>query len=190
MMRELEKPVRIPKGHSAVSRYFNYLKSVSETFARIVSEYPDAVKYDVEFRWEPRKSYRFDGYVHVRRRLARVLAGLLGIGAGAKEPRHGYALFLKWFKSPPKMKDLKLIEEAVRSNVLETGTAPTKIVILWSMNPQVDDFMDGLSDEVYDYILNHTFEIKIGLRKYTSHFELVIEQLDNTYDFIPFVAEL
>ena len=57
--------------------------------------------------------------------------------------------------------------------------------MLWSRK---DD--EALDDETYEHITSHVVKAKVGRKGYICALQMVIESPDNTYDFIPFIADM
>lgn len=69
----------------------------------------------------------------------------------------------------------------------KTKVAPSGIIALQSFSPDLHDDERRLNDETYDYVMNNPIIFKIGFRKYTRNLQIVTEERDETYDFIPFI---
>jgi hypothetical protein len=119
--------------------------------------------------------YTFDYYLKAR---PGVLWRLFGLGYP------GYQLFVKLLDKAPTAETawfmVRAVEEVCRRNRLP----PSRVIMLWKRSGDQD-----LADEAYEKLIASSVTMGHRLRRYASSLELIIENEDGSYEFIPYVAD-
>ena len=169
-IRDAEPITHIPKGKTPQERFIKYMKE-NPLFKQAMGRNSKGVKNDVQLTGRSGSTHKFDIYAESKSSLG----------------YPGYSLFLRCFDKPLKMEDVKDLVTAVKDVVEKTKIVPTGIVALQSFSSDLHDDERKLGDEVYEYVMNNPILFKIGFRKYTRNLQIVTEERDETYDFIPFI---
>jgi hypothetical protein len=119
--------------------------------------------------------YNFDGYLASR---PGTLWGLMGWGYP------GYQLFIKAFSAPPRPEDLLALKKAAEDVSMRTKVPPSRVIALWCRKADQD-----LSEESYHLLTGTTMVFHHRGKRFASSLELIIENEDRSYEFIPYVAD-
>ncbi len=169
-IRDAEPITHIPKGKTPQERFIKHMKE-NPLFKQAMMRNLKGIKNNVKLTGRSGSTHKFDIYVESKPSLG----------------YHGYSLFLRCFDKPLKMEEVKDLVAAVKDLVEKTKVVPSGIIALQSFSSDLHDDERGLSDETYDYVMNNPIIFKIGFRKYTRNLQIVTEERDGTYDFIPFI---
>ena len=168
-VRDADPIVMIPKGSNSVERFKTYLMSINPEMASTLAMMPTPSiskgRSDIFYQWD----------LYLLRRPG-ALWPTLGLGYP------GYQLFLKHFDKAPSVEDVSSIKRAVEDVVAESRAPASRIVLLWSRRKE------DVSEEVYDLITTQNVVFSHRGSSFVCGLELVIENEDGTYEFIPFVA--
>jgi hypothetical protein len=165
--------IYIPKGETAVIRLLELIKARNPAMAAAIS----ARQYQSPSIQRGASSvfYNFDAYLVSKPGF---LWKLLGVGYP------GYQLFIKCFQTAPRSEDLASLKRAAEDVSQATKLPPSRVIALWTRAPIHD-----LSEEAYHFLGEARVEFSHRTKHYSSTLELVIENQDGTYEFIPYVAE-
>jgi hypothetical protein len=172
-VRNEDPIVYVPKGDTAVLRLMEHLRhrnpSMSSAIASGHYQAPSIQKGASSL------FYNFDAYLSSR-------AGALWKALGVGYP--GYQLFVKLFTASPRPEDLEALRKAAEDVSRATKLPPSRVIALWTRDPAID-----LSEEAFAYLEKAVVHFCHRGKRYASSMELVIENADGTYEFIPYVAE-
>jgi hypothetical protein len=165
--------IYVPKGETAVIRLLELIKARNPPMADAIA----ARHYQAPSIQRGASSvlYNFDAYLASKPGL---LWKILGIGYP------GYQLFIKCFQAPPRPEDLLSLKRAAEDVSQATRMPPSRVIALWTRSPT-----QNLSEEAFHYLGEATVLFSHRTKSYVSTLELVIENHDGTYEFIPYVAE-
>jgi hypothetical protein len=120
-------------------------------------------------------SYNFDGYIY---RPPSFMWRFIGLG----DP--GYGFYVKCYDHTPGLSEVQALERAVQDVTSKSMLCPSRIVVL------VDKKVGALIDDaVYQHITTKKPVIKAGRKKCVVNLQVVSVDEDNTYDFVPVIAE-
>lgn len=172
-VRNDDPVIYVPKGDTAVIRLLELIKGRNPAMAQAIA----TRQYQTPsiLRGASSVFYNFDGYLASR---PGVLWKILGIGYP------GYQLFIKCFQAPPRPEDLASLKHAAEDVSQATKLPPSRVIALWTRVPEQD-----LSDEAYQFLNLTSVQFAHRAKRYSSTMELIIENQDGTYEFIPYVAE-
>jgi len=170
-VRDDDPVVFAPSGADAVQRLYSHLSSRNPNLAYLMVD--GGVSQIV--KGKSGVFYSFD-----RHALGRPswLWRLFGLGYP------GYQLFIKLFDSPPRMEDMASLKRSVEDACEANHVPPTRVIALWTRKEDQE-----ISENVYDYILSTVVRSSHRGKRFASSLELVIENEDLSYEFIPYVAE-
>jgi hypothetical protein len=162
-----------PKGETSVLRLLEFIRlrnpNMSNAILNRDYQVPAILKGDSGV------FYNFDGYLTSR---ASWLWGFMGLGYP------GYQLFIKAFSAPPRPEDLLSLKKAVEDISIRTKIPPSRVIALWSRKADQD-----LSEESYHLLTGTTLVFHHRGKRFASSLELIIENEDHSYEFIPYVAD-
>jgi len=172
-VRNEDPIIYIPKGENSVIRLLELVKARNPAMANAITmrQYQSP---SIQ-RGASSVFYNFDAYLGSR---PGILWKLLGVGYP------GYQLFIKCFQTAPRSEDLASLKHAAEDVSQATKLPPSRVIALWSRSPHHD-----LSEEAYQFLSVARVEFSHRAKHYASTLELVIENQDGTYEFIPFVAD-
>jgi hypothetical protein len=165
--------IYIPKGETAVIRLLELIKARNPAMAPAIS----SRQYQSPSIQRGASSifYNFDAYLASK---PSPWWKLLGMGYP------GYQLFIKCFQAAPRSEDLASLKRAAEDVSQATKLPPSRVIALWTRAPNHD-----LGEEAYQFLGVAKVEFSHRAKHYVSTLELVIENQDGTYEFIPYVAE-
>jgi len=165
--------IYVPKGETAVIRLLELIRARNPSMAGAIAMH----QYQAPSIQRGASSvfYNFDAYLASK---PGVLWKLLGVGYP------GYQLFIKCFQGPPRPEDLASLQRAAEDVSQATKLPPSRVIALWTRTP-----MQDLSEEAFHFLGGATMRFSHRARNYASTLELVIENQDGTYEFIPYVAD-
>ena len=170
-VRDADPVLFVPKGNTPLDRLRSYIGMRNPDMMRDLFAAPSPVV----LRGRSGLMYQFDLNVTVDHGL---LWGLLGMGYP------GYQLFVKQFAAAPRVEDLTAMKRAVEDVCSTTRMPPSRVIALWTRTKDQE-----LSEAAYDMLTGSSLEFVHMGRRFISSMELVIENEDGTYEFIPFIAE-
>ncbi len=119
--------------------------------------------------------YNFDYYLRSR---SGPLWRLFGLGYP------GYQMFIKQVDGAPSVETFWSMVRAVEEVCRHNRIPPSRVIVLWKRSEGHD-----LGDEAYDSLTRSPLKFQHRLRRYASSLELIIENEDGSYEFIPYVAD-
>lgn len=165
--------IYVPKGETAVIRFLELIKarnpSMAEAITKRMYQAPSIQ------RGASLVFYNFDAYLASK---PGILWKLLGVGYP------GYQLIIKCFQAPPRVEDLASLQRAAEDVSQATRIPPSRVIALWTRVPNQD-----LSEEAFHFLGGAIVKFSHRTKNFASTLELVIENQDGTYEFIPYVAE-
>jgi len=167
----------VPAGLTPVARYLRYLKGTSPRFNQLMESEPDSLQEDAQLEGRSKQVHRFGAYVEKRDGPLSMIPGLGG---------KGYSLFIRSYGTKPALKDIMELKREVRDITERTGITVGKAVALY-VGPKS---YDGLSDDLYTYLLEDHSYVKVKRKMYEVIVQVVVETPDGIYDQIPILPVL
>lgn len=171
-IRREEPGMLAPTGDDPLQRLLTHLASRNEVLAQGINR---SRRAPFSIRGRTGISHEFDHYFRSRPSL---LWRLLGMG----DP--GYQHFIRQVKGAPSEEELLSMVSSVEDVCRQTRQPASRAIILWQ---RVAD--DDLQDEAYDRLTRSSVTYAHSFRSYTASLQLVIENEDGGYEFIPYVAD-
>jgi hypothetical protein len=170
LFRDAEPAPKIPEGRTPVERLGRYLTQSNPRVDELIREDPGALRFRVELAAGDRKA-PFDLLVLRRGGL---LFRRLGIGQA------GFAILARVAPDAPTLYDLEQFaaEVAAVSRTLEA--LPVRAILL-RVHPV------PLIEPVYDYAVGHPIAVRHGFTEGRCTLEIISENPNGTYDFVPLV---
>lgn len=172
-VRNDDPVIYVPKGDTSVLRLMELIRVRNPSMAKAIAER----QYQAPSIQRGASSvfYNFDAYLSSK-------PGALWRSLGIGYP--GYQLFIKCFHAPPRSEDLAALKRAAEDVAEATKLPPSRVIALWSRTPDQE-----LSEETYHLLESMTVQFVHRTKRYASTMELIIENQDGTYEFIPYVAD-
>jgi len=171
-VRDEDPVIYVPKGDSAVLRLLELLRTRSPSMAQAIANHDYQVA--AILKGSSGLLYNFDAYL---RSKPGTFWKLLGIGYP------GYQLFVKVFGYPPRPEDLAALKAATEDVCKDTRMPPSRVIALWTRKAEQD-----LSEQAYKLLSESQVAMSHRGKRYVSSLELIIENDDSTYEFIPYIA--
>jgi len=175
LIRDADELVYVPKGSDSVQSYIAYLRKVNPRLDQAILQDPHMLHAPVLLMGASGITYNFDAHVF---KAPATTFGMFGFGD------MGYAFYLKAFEHTPNLSEVMALERAVQDITTRTVTCPSRIVIL--VDKKVGAMVD---EEVYQHVTTKKPVIKVGRKKCVVNLQVVSIDEDNTYDFVPVIAE-
>lgn len=176
-VREGNPIAKIPEGNSISERYLNYLKINNSTFREFVFKNPKALQFNAKVSGE-RYSHNFNVFVFKKPSFIYKYFGIDLFGYLDK----GYALFIKEYEKISLLELQNFIFE-IEDVCNAIGVVLSRVVILTRIGEE------GVAEDVYDYIINKKYSMKIKGRNYVPDIQIVSE-IKGNYDFVPIIPEI
>ncbi len=171
LVRDAEPIVKIPEGRTPIERLAHYFATSSTKVGEALRENPDRLRYQVS--WDVRgRPVKFDLAIA---RPAGFRWGLTGGG----EP--GFLLLARLGPENVGLQDLQQLEVDLQGI---SSRFPSQLVRLVLLRPKGT----ALAQEVYEYAVGHPAILHKGLRTYRVNTEIITENPDGTYEFVPLVV--
>ncbi|OPY34653.1 MAG: hypothetical protein A4E32_00127 [Methanomassiliicoccales archaeon PtaU1.Bin124] len=170
-VRDADPVVIVPKGNTAVERLKAYLVAKNPAMLSALSKSPSPAM----MKGNAGIFYQFDAYVASKPSVTWRL-----FGAGYP----GYQLFVKWFEHAPRIEDINALKRAVEDVAQAEGKPASRVIMLWSRKEDED-----ITEEAYNQLLSTTLVSHHRGRQFACSMELIVENADGTYEFIPFISE-
>lgn len=174
-VRDQDPVIHIPQGQNSVRRVLNYLAQRNPELMRDYSV-PGALITPTILRGRGQFFYQFDAYVS---RPSSAFWRLLRVGYP------GYAIYLKQFQQKPRLQDLMALKQAVEEITALTKLPPRRVIALWTRGAD-----ESLDDDAYDFLTSEAGVVRGGVSLMNCSVELISENPDGTYDFIPYVSDV
>ncbi len=171
-VRSDEPVIRIPEGMDPVERFSRFLMSRNPSLSTALGPRP---LQPTRVRGSSGVYYSLDGYFVGR-------PGILWRPFRIGYP--GYQIIVKVFRSRPKAEDFALLKHMAEDISAATRVPPSRVVAIWPRKAEED-----LSEEAYAAVTTQVAVFSRGRRRYACSLELIIENEDGTYEFIPYIAE-
>lgn len=171
-IRQDDPVVFAPQGSNVVERLRTFLASRNPRMAvalRSDGQSPAVLK------GKGGMFYTFDYYLKAR---PGVLWRIFGLGYP------GYQLFVKQLDRAPTAETVWFMVRAVEEVCSRNRLPPSRVIMLWKRSGDQD-----LADDAYEKLISSSVSMGHRLRRYASSVELIIENEDGSYEFIPFVAD-
>ena len=161
-----------PKGDTAVLRLFEFLRIKNPMMDEAIA----GRRYLIPgiLRGRSGVLYSFDGYLASR---PSAFWGLVGWGYP------GYQLMIKSFQNTPRAEDLNSLKLAAEDVSKDNLMPPSRVIALWTRKPDQD-----LSDDAYFFLTSSQVLFSHRGKRYSTALELIIENEDGSYEFIPYVG--
>ncbi len=171
-VRDDDPVVYAPKGKDAVERLYQHLLAKNSYIGYVSG---GSLPGHGIARGRSGTFYEFD--LHIVGRPG-ICWRLLGIGFP------GYQLSITKLDRAPRVEDVMSVKRAVEDVSAANRVPPTRTMILWQREGE-----DDLDDQTYEALTTQVAYFSHRGKRYASTMELVIENLDGTYEFIPYVAD-
>lgn len=171
-IRQDDPVVFAPQGSNAVERLRTYLAGRNPRMA--VALRSDGLSPAV-LKGKGGMFFTFDYYLKAR---PGVLWRLFGFGYP------GYQLFVKLLDKAPTAETAWFMVRAVEEVCSRNRLPPSRVIMLWKRSGDQD-----LVDEAYEKLISSSVTMSHRMRRYASSLELIIENEDGSYEFIPYVAD-
>lgn len=96
----------------------------------------------------------------------------------------GYQLMVKRFDHPPRPEELMWLKGAAEDIARARRMPASRVIALW---PRRRD--DDLSEESYNILTSQVVRFTHRRKSFACSLELIMENEDGTYEFIPFIAD-
>lgn len=174
-VRDEDPVMYVPKGENSVQRVLSFLAQRSPGLSRDFS-IPGTVMTPAILRGKDGFFYQFDAYAS---RPSGSFWKLLRVGYP------GYAIYIKQFAEKPRPQDFVALKRAVEEITADTKLPPRRVIALWTRKGE-----ESLDDDAYDFLTTEAGLIKSGVSLMNCSLELISENPDGTYDFIPYVSDV
>jgi hypothetical protein len=175
LIRDADELVYVPKGKDSVQSYVAYLRKTNPALDQAILRRPHMLHTPVLLTGTSGISYHLDAYIFSP---PSGMWRLLGTGDA------GYAFFVKAYDHTPGLSEVQALERAVQDVTSKSLACPSRIVVL------VDKKAGALiDDEVYQHVTSKKPVILVGRKKCIINLQVVSVDEDNTYDFVPVIAE-
>ncbi len=175
-MREGPPAYSIPKGKNKTERFLEYLKENNKTFKRLLKNRPEILRKDAYVVGRKGNRYHLDAFIQKKPSL---IHRFLNMGYP------GYSLYVREYKKPPTMDELKAIVRELDDITANGKAYPHRVIMITKGGSNYS----GIDDEVYDKLTEGKIWLK-GHKEKRINLQLVVELSNGYYEFIPFVPEL
>ena len=172
-VRDDDPVVLVPEGKDSVDRLINLLISRNPGLRESYS-LGNAANPQIQ-RGKSGTFYQFDGLIT---KSPGALWRILRVGYP------GYQLFIKNFDHPPSSEDLLALKRAVEDISLANLIPPSRVIALWQRKED-----EEITEDVYEILITQVVMLKRGSRTYACSLELIVENEDGTYEFVPYVVD-
>jgi hypothetical protein len=170
-VRDADPMALVPKGSTAVERLKLFLMARNPAMSQSLMAAPTPAV----MKGKGGMFYQFDSYVSSRPSMGWRLFGL---------GYPGYQMFIKFFDKAPRPEDINAIKRAVEDVSAGTKMPASRVIMLWSRKESED-----IGEESYNLLLSSTLLTRHRGQTFACALELIIENEDGTYEFIPFISE-
>jgi len=171
-VRNEDPVVLVPEGKDAVHRLINFLVSRNPGLRESYS-LSSASKSQI-LRGKSGTFYQFDGYISSS---SGPFWRVLSIGYP------GYQIFIKLFESPPTPEDLMAMKAGVEDISMANRIPPSRVIALWQRSEG-----EEISEGAYETLVTEVTRFRKGSRAFACSLELIVENDDGTYEFVPYVG--
>ncbi|HZY71290.1 MAG TPA: hypothetical protein VFF67_09995 [Thermoplasmata archaeon] len=170
LVRDADPVVKVPEGRTPIERLGRYLVQSNPTVESALQESPSAMQYRVALPASGREIV-FDLTVV---RPGGALWRSLGRG------RSGFAILARLAGESVALDDLRRLEADAQA---VAARLPARIVRLILLRPRTGP----LPEDAYEYAVGHAVELRHGTGRSRAQLEVISENPDGTYDFVPHV---
>jgi hypothetical protein len=170
LVREADPRVKIPEGRTPIERLGRHLVESNPTVEALVRLEPAAVRYKVNLG-AGAKSVPFDLLIE---RPGGAAWKALGLGD------HGFAVLARVAPDAPTVADLQRLEHDIAAVGSHLDALPVRAILLRTQPVP-------LPEDVYEYAVGHPAFLRRGGETHRVTLEIITEQADGTYDFVPHV---
>jgi len=171
-VREDDPVILVPDGKDEVDRLVRFLISRNPGLRESLS-LGDASEPHI-LKGRTGAFYQFDGYISSS---SGTFWKVLGLGYP------GYQLFIKLFDLPPTAEDLMAMKRAVEDISQGSSIPPSRVIALWHRKGE-----EEITEEAYEILMTQVAIMRKRSRTYACSLELVVENDDGTYEFVPYVV--
>ena len=176
LIRDADELVYVPKGRNSVQSYLAHLTKANPKLDEALRYHPNMLHTPALLTGTSGVSYNFDGYIF---RPPSSAWKLFGTG------NPGYAFFIKAFDHSPHLSEIHALEKAVQDVTVRTKVMPSRIVALVEKEGGAK-----IEDDVYEHVTTKRPVILVGRQKCVINLQIVSVDEDDTYDFVPVIAEM
>jgi hypothetical protein len=90
---------------------------------------------------------------------------------------------IKSFQGTPRAEDLNSLKLAAEDVSKDNLTPPSRVIALWTRKADQD-----LSDEAYSFLTSNQVVFSHRGKRFATALEMIIENEDGSYEFIPYVS--
>jgi hypothetical protein len=176
LIRDADELVYVPKGRNSVQSYLAHLTKANPKLDQALRAHPNMLHTPALLTGTSGVSYNFDGYIF---RPPSSAWKMFGTG------NPGYAFFIKAFDHSPHLSEIQALEKAVQDVTVKTKVMPSRIVALVEKKGGAK-----IDDDVYEHVTTKRPVILVGRQKCVVNLQIVSVDEDDTYDFVPVIAEM
>lgn len=169
LVREADPVVKVPDGRTPIERLANHLKTTNGTVGQLLKEDPTALRYRVGLPASG-GAVPFD---LVLVRPGSTLWRTLGWGSDT-----GFAILARFGPDAPVLTDLRKLETDVLAAAPHLEGQVVRAILLRSKPVP-------LPEDVYEYAVGHPVEPRHRGADGRINLEIITENADGTYDFVP-----
>ncbi len=170
LVRDADPVSRVPEGRTPIERLARYLAQSNERVERWLAENPGALQYRVTLPAGGR-TVPFDLAIV---RPGGALYRAVGTGDG------GFAILARGGPEAPTLEDLRRLESDAAAAAARLPGRLVRVILLRARPVP-------LPEEVYEYAVGHPFEVRRGLSVGRVALQVITENPDGTYEFVPHV---
>lgn len=170
LVRDADPVAKVPEGRTPVERLGRYLIQSNPSVGSAVEESPSAMQYRVGLPAAGREVV-FDLSVV---RPGGALWRSMGRGSA------GFAILARVAGESVTLDDLRRLESDAHA---VASRLPAQIVRLILLRPRTGT----LAEDAYEYAVGHAVEFRRGVGRFRAQLEVIGENPDGTYDFVPHV---
>jgi hypothetical protein len=170
LLRDADPVVHIPEGRTPIERLARYLANSSPVVDAAVRENPSIVRYRTGLPAHGR-TVPFDLVIE---QPGGTLARTLGVGA------RGFTILARLGPDRPSVIELSQLEADAVAVTPRLSGAPVRLILLRPVP-------GPLAEDAYEYTVGHPVEVPWGPGGTKLNLEIISENPDRTYDFVPHV---
>jgi hypothetical protein len=172
-VRNDDPVVKIPPGPTAPARLLRHLQARNPELNYLYS--PGYVPQPASVNGHSGTAYALDVYMTRH-------PGILWLLFGRGYP--GYQLMVKTFDHAPRPEELVWLRTIAEDIARRARMPATRVIALWTRAPGQD-----ISEESYNLLMSQVVRFSYRGKRYASSLELIIEDPEGAYEFIPFIAD-
>jgi hypothetical protein len=172
-VRNDEPVIKVPPGPTPVARLLVHLQSRNPELNYLYA--PNYAPLPTAVQGRSGTIYQLDAYLT---RHSSFPWWLIGRGYP------GYQLFVKLFDHAPRPEELMWFKAAAEDIARAKRMPASRVIALWPRRNE-----DELSEESYNILMSQVVRSSHRGKHFASSLELIMENDDGSYEFIPFVAD-